>query len=159
MCISTYSKIMHFHNKTCVIMLYTLDIFLLNYVFHFNDTYALWQTIPPKLSLLESYMYSMLQMLLEDPVPGVRSQAVLGVFRIMSLFWELMPSVTIKNIVTKVIQDLAFDSSSADVRESVVKVRGQHKQRRQNINRELWLCSCHARIHWFSLPIQFSCNS
>ena len=63
-----------------------------------------------------------LQMLLEDPVPTVRSQAVLGVFRIMSLFWELMPSVTIKNIVTKVMQDLAFDSASADVRESVVKV-------------------------------------
>lgn len=78
------------------------------------------------LPLLESYMYRMLQMLLEDPVPGVRSQAVLGVFRIMSLFWELMPSVTIKNIITKVIQDLAFDSSSADVRESVIKVRGQH---------------------------------
>lgn len=65
--------------------------------------------------------FDLLLMLLEDPVPGVRSQAVLGVFRIMSLFWELMPSVTIKNIVTKVIQDLAFDSSSADVRESVVK--------------------------------------
>lgn len=78
------------------------------------------------LPLLEGYMYRMLQMLLEDPVPRVRSQAVLGVFRIMSLFWELMPSVTIKNIITKVIQDLAFDSSSADVRESVVKVRGQY---------------------------------
>ncbi|XP_078339811.1 condensin-2 complex subunit G2-like isoform X1 [Crassostrea virginica] len=65
--------------------------------------------------------FDLLLMLLEDPVPTVRSQAVLGVFRIMSLFWELLPSVTIKNIVTKVMQDLAFDSASADVRESVVK--------------------------------------
>jgi hypothetical protein len=63
-------------------------------------------------------------MLLEDPVPAIRSQTVLGVFHVMSLYWELMPTITIKNIVTKVIQDLAFDSSSADVRESVVKVRG-----------------------------------
>ncbi|XP_048765257.2 condensin-2 complex subunit G2-like isoform X2 [Ostrea edulis] len=71
-------------------------------------------------SLLQK-QFDLLLMLLEDPVPAIRSQTVLGVFRIMSLFWELMPSVTIKNIVTKVIQDLAFDSSSADVRESVVK--------------------------------------
>ncbi|XP_061177520.1 condensin-2 complex subunit G2-like isoform X5 [Saccostrea echinata] len=71
--------------------------------------------------ILLQKQFDLLLMLLEDPIPAIRSQTVLGVFRIMSLFWELMPSVTIKNIITKVIQDLAFDSTSADVRESVIK--------------------------------------
>lgn len=67
-------------------------------------------------------MHLFLQELLEDPVPQVRSISVLGVFSVMQSYWEMIPQQTLKFLTVKLLQDCLSDSSSADVRESVIKV-------------------------------------
>ncbi|XP_045444967.1 condensin-2 complex subunit G2 isoform X2 [Pipistrellus kuhlii] len=59
--------------------------------------------------------------LLEDPYPMVRSAGILGVCKITSRYWEMMPPTILIDLLKKVMGDLAFDASSADVRCSVFK--------------------------------------
>ena len=66
----------------------------------------------------------MFQTLLVDPVPMVRVAAVTGVCKVMSIYWEMISATIIKSLISKVILELVWDASSADVRESVIKVRG-----------------------------------
>jgi len=56
------------------------------------------------------------------PYPRVRSLAVLGAFMIMRDFWEVIPQDVLRALTLRLVQDLVNDSSSADVRESVIKV-------------------------------------
>ena len=53
----------------------------------------------------------------------VRAATALGVCRVLSVYWELIPKATIQTFLLKLLQDLAWDASSADVRTSVVTVR------------------------------------
>ncbi|XP_074549020.1 condensin-2 complex subunit G2 isoform X2 [Halichoeres trimaculatus] len=57
--------------------------------------------------------------LLDDPYPTVRSNATLGVCKILAKCWELLPPVIITDFLKKLMMELANDSSSADVRCSV----------------------------------------
>ncbi|XP_060104048.1 condensin-2 complex subunit G2 [Heteronotia binoei] len=59
--------------------------------------------------------------LLEDPHPLVRSTGVLGVSKIAFKYWELIPATVLADLLKKLIEDLAFDTTSADVRCSVFK--------------------------------------
>ncbi|XP_016052423.1 PREDICTED: condensin-2 complex subunit G2 isoform X2 [Miniopterus natalensis] len=59
--------------------------------------------------------------LLEDPYPMVRSAGILGVCKITSKYWEMMPPTILIDLLKKVTGELAFDTSSADVRCSVFK--------------------------------------
>ncbi|XP_028629032.1 condensin-2 complex subunit G2 [Grammomys surdaster] len=59
--------------------------------------------------------------LLEDPYPRVRSTGILGVCKITSKYWEMMPPTILVDLLKKVTGELAFDISSADVRCSVFK--------------------------------------
>ncbi|KAM6215890.1 condensin-2 complex subunit G2 [Rhynchocyon petersi] len=59
--------------------------------------------------------------LLEDPYPLVRSTGVLGVCKITSKYWELMPPTILVDLLKKITGELAFDASSAEVRCSVFK--------------------------------------
>nr|XP_025043667.1 condensin-2 complex subunit G2 isoform X2 [Pelodiscus sinensis] len=59
--------------------------------------------------------------LLEDPQPLVRSTGVLGVSKITSKYWEMIPATILAELLKKLIGDLAFDVTSADVRCSVFK--------------------------------------
>ncbi|XP_077007705.1 condensin-2 complex subunit G2 [Tamandua tetradactyla] len=59
--------------------------------------------------------------LLEDPYPMVRSTGILGVCKIASQYWEMMPPTILLDLLKKVTGELAFDTSSADVRCSVFK--------------------------------------
>ncbi|XP_051008459.1 condensin-2 complex subunit G2 [Acomys russatus] len=59
--------------------------------------------------------------LLEDPYPQVRSTGILGVCKITSKYWEMMPPTILVDLLKKVTGELAFDTSSADVRCSVFK--------------------------------------
>ncbi|NXY81823.1 CNDG2 protein, partial [Alcedo cyanopectus] len=59
--------------------------------------------------------------LLEDPHPIVRSTGVLGVTRITSKYWEMIPPTFLADLLKKLIGDLACDTTSADVRCSVFK--------------------------------------
>ncbi|XP_040840295.1 condensin-2 complex subunit G2 isoform X2 [Ochotona curzoniae] len=59
--------------------------------------------------------------LLEDPYPMVRSTGILGVCKIASKYWEMMPPTILIDLLKKVTGELAFDTSSADVRCSVFK--------------------------------------
>ncbi|CAL9698109.1 unnamed protein product [Knipowitschia caucasica] len=58
--------------------------------------------------------------LLEDPHPLVRSNAILGVCKILGRCWELFPPIIITDFLKKMLE-LATDTSSADVRCSVFK--------------------------------------
>ena len=64
----------------------------------------------------------MLQELLYDPFPKVRSLSIKGLSKVMTEFWEMIPADTVKNLVLTLIQDLLADASSSDVRQGVVKV-------------------------------------
>uniref|UniRef100_A0A8D0L9X4 Non-SMC condensin II complex subunit G2 n=1 Tax=Sphenodon punctatus TaxID=8508 RepID=A0A8D0L9X4_SPHPU len=59
--------------------------------------------------------------LLEDPQPLVRSTGVLGVSKIAFKYWEMIPAAVLADLLKKLIEDLAFDVTSADVRCSVFK--------------------------------------
>jgi condensin-2 complex subunit G2 len=52
----------------------------------------------------------------------VRVAAVTGVCKVMSIYWEMISATIIKSLISKVILELVWDASSADVRESVIKV-------------------------------------
>ncbi|XP_035765489.1 condensin-2 complex subunit G2 [Neolamprologus brichardi] len=59
--------------------------------------------------------------LLDDPHPTVRSNATLGVCKILAKCWELLPPTIITDFMKKLVAELAADSSSPDVRCSVFK--------------------------------------
>ena len=59
---------------------------------------------------------------LDDPCPVVRVTGVQGVCRILGMFWELIPPHVLTTFMTKLINDMAFDVSSSDVRVAVIKV-------------------------------------
>nr|XP_046227928.1 condensin-2 complex subunit G2 isoform X2 [Scatophagus argus] len=56
-----------------------------------------------------------------DPHPAVRSNATLGVCKILAKCWELLPPTIITDFLKKLMVELAADSSSPDVRCSVFK--------------------------------------
>ncbi|XP_030855770.1 condensin-2 complex subunit G2 [Strongylocentrotus purpuratus] len=62
-----------------------------------------------------------LQGFLQDPCPVLRVTGVQGVCRILGMFWELIPAHVLTTFLSKLIQDMAFDASSSDVRVSVFK--------------------------------------
>ncbi|XP_078576354.1 condensin-2 complex subunit G2-like [Branchiostoma floridae x Branchiostoma japonicum] len=59
--------------------------------------------------------------LLEDPEPMLRLIAVRGVCRIVGLYWELIPATVVQDFLKRVIDDMANDCNSADVRAAVFK--------------------------------------
>ncbi|XP_069015631.1 condensin-2 complex subunit G2 [Embiotoca jacksoni] len=59
--------------------------------------------------------------LLNDPHPTVRSNATLGVCKILVKCWELLPPTVVTDFLKKLVMELAQDSSSPDVRCSVFK--------------------------------------
>ncbi|XP_034416407.1 condensin-2 complex subunit G2 isoform X2 [Cyclopterus lumpus] len=59
--------------------------------------------------------------LLDDPHPTVRCNAILGVCKILSKCWELLPPTIVTDFLKKLVMELASDSSSPDVRCSVFK--------------------------------------
>ncbi|XP_022081754.1 condensin-2 complex subunit G2-like isoform X2 [Acanthaster planci] len=70
---------------------------------------------------LTQKQFDIFQDLLDDPCPVVRVTGVHGICRIASVFWELIPGHTLEAFITKLIRDMAFDVSTADVRASVFK--------------------------------------
>ncbi|XP_062377592.1 condensin-2 complex subunit G2 [Sardina pilchardus] len=54
--------------------------------------------------------------LLDDQQPLVRSTAVLGTCTVLSKCWEFIPSDIIGDLLKKLVQQLAYDASSPDVR-------------------------------------------
>ncbi|NXJ65941.1 CNDG2 protein, partial [Rostratula benghalensis] len=59
--------------------------------------------------------------LLEDPHPVVRSTGILGVTQITSKYWEMIPPTILADLLKKLTEELACDTTSADVRCSVFK--------------------------------------
>lgn len=58
---------------------------------------------------------------LMDPVPLVRSIAVQGTCQVLTEYWDLIPVNIIQEFITCMFRKLLYDSSSPDVRTSVVK--------------------------------------
>ncbi|XP_066544086.1 condensin-2 complex subunit G2 isoform X2 [Amia ocellicauda] len=65
--------------------------------------------------------FEVLFSLLEDPQPLVRSTGILGVCRITSKYWEMIPPAILTDFLKKMVIDLAADVSCADVRCAVFK--------------------------------------
>ena len=63
--------------------------------------------------------FDLLSALLKDPDHQVRTNAVLGVCNILKEYWEVLPINTTHTILKFLIDTLAFDSSSANVRYSL----------------------------------------
>ncbi|XP_034024077.1 condensin-2 complex subunit G2 [Thalassophryne amazonica] len=59
--------------------------------------------------------------LLDDPHPVVRSNAILGVCKILAKCWEVLPAAIITDFLKKLVMELAADTSSPDVRCTVFK--------------------------------------
>ncbi|XP_033625419.1 condensin-2 complex subunit G2-like [Asterias rubens] len=70
---------------------------------------------------LTQKQFDILQDLLDDPCPVVRVTGIHGICRIASVFWEVIPSPTLEGFMTKLVRDMAFDVSTADVRVAVFK--------------------------------------
>ena len=64
----------------------------------------------------------MFQRLLQDSSVTVRCVAIQGVCRICNVFWELIPAKVIQTLLLTLVRELAWDSSSADVRQAVLRV-------------------------------------
>lgn len=62
------------------------------------------------------------QELLNDPSVVVRVTGVVGVCRVLSYFWEMIPAAVIKSLLTRLIRDLAWDASAIGVRVAVLQV-------------------------------------
>lgn len=69
-------------------------------------------------TLLDKQFY-LLEKLMNDECPDVRSVAVEGLCRVFYLFWEVIPSTTITKIITKIFDDMSHESCS-EVRLSTV---------------------------------------
>ncbi|CAA7399406.1 unnamed protein product [Spirodela intermedia] len=72
-----------------------------------------------KNELLEKQFF-LLERLLADDSPDIRSVAVEGCCRVLYLFWEVIPSSTITKMLTKIIDDISHDASN-DVKLSTLK--------------------------------------
>ena len=47
---------------------------------------------------------------------------VVGVCRVLSYFWEMVPAAVIKSLLIRLIRDLAWDASAIGVRVAVLQV-------------------------------------
>lgn len=64
--------------------------------------------------------FDQLMDLLADKDFNVRTIGVQGVCRVLGIYWELLPAATIKVMLDRLVNDLAFDSSSTMVRVAVM---------------------------------------
>lgn len=69
--------------------------------------------------MLDKQFYLLDKLILDD-CPDVRAVAVEGSCRVLHLFWEVIPSSTITNILKKITNDLSHDTCT-EVRLSTVK--------------------------------------
>jgi Condensin II non structural maintenance of chromosomes subunit len=63
--------------------------------------------------------FDQLQSLLSDRDAKVRSMGVKGISRVLGVYWELIPTQTIKSFLMALISEMAFDKSSSTVRTAV----------------------------------------
>ncbi|KAJ3670032.1 hypothetical protein LUZ60_010356 [Juncus effusus] len=69
--------------------------------------------------LLEKQLF-FLEKLLFDSSPEIRSLSIEGLFKIVHLFWEIIPSSTIAKLLTKVFDEMSLDSCN-EIRVSCLK--------------------------------------
>ncbi|GAB1606710.1 hypothetical protein Ahia01_000953600 [Argonauta hians] len=95
----------------------------LNSLYLFIDVFPIQNTaggIQENNDLLQN-QFNTFDILLMDPCPSIRSRTIVGVCQMLSAYWQMIPKEVIKSYITTLIEDLAWDSSSAEVRESVLK--------------------------------------
>ena len=59
--------------------------------------------------------------MLFDKAVCVRVVAVRGVCRVLGVFWELIPDLMIKHLLSKLFENLAFDSASSSIRLGILE--------------------------------------
>ncbi|KYQ88612.1 hypothetical protein DLAC_11353 [Tieghemostelium lacteum] len=87
----------------------------------FIDVFPLTDTDQPQsdIDILYQKQFTILKDLLMDPNIQVRVIMIKGICEILSKFWEVVPISTSRVLISKIINELAFDSSSSLVRETV----------------------------------------
>jgi condensin-2 complex subunit G2 len=65
--------------------------------------------------------FSALETLLYDESVAVRCAVIPGVFRMLNLYWELIPEQTIRVLLAHLFNDLAHDAASSAVRTAVLE--------------------------------------
>ena len=78
------------------------------------------------LSLSISPSLPLVQDLLADPAPVIRTMGVTGICRVLGIYWELIPSATLQTLLKRLIKDMSCDMSSSAVRASVFHVSWLH---------------------------------
>lgn len=69
-------------------------------------------------SVLQRQFTALTELLL-DPCPGVREVGVVGVGRVLSNYWELVPPATSKALLLRLVDDCAHDAAAPAVRAAV----------------------------------------
>ncbi|XP_064397126.1 condensin-2 complex subunit G2-like isoform X2 [Halichondria panicea] len=59
--------------------------------------------------------------LLGDASVMVRVSAVMGVCRVLSYYWEMIPAPVVKALISRMVKELAWDSAAVNVRVAVVQ--------------------------------------
>ncbi|XP_002980805.2 condensin-2 complex subunit G2 [Selaginella moellendorffii] len=65
--------------------------------------------------------FALIEKLLLDPCPDVRSVTVEGACRILRLFWEIIPAANTAKLLTKIVNDIPSDQSSSSARLAVLE--------------------------------------
>ena len=66
----------------------------------------------------------------------VRCSCINGVCCILSYYWEMIPAHVIREISRTLINELAFDTASSDIRVAVLQVRVEEKGEEGRIERQ-----------------------
>ena len=66
----------------------------------------------------------------------VRCSCINGVCCILSYYWEMIPAHVIRDISRTLINELAFDTASSDIRVAVLQVRVEEKGEEGRIERQ-----------------------
>lgn len=59
--------------------------------------------------------------LLQDSSVAVRVTAILGVCKVVATYWEMIPAIVIKTFLQELVENLAWDTASVDVRVAVLQ--------------------------------------
>lgn len=94
-----------------------------NALFQFSLVFPLIKSDTTNVEFDES-LHEQIRLLVEslsDKYPNVRKQGILASGRILSIYWELLNHQVVTTILNQLYNNLAFDKSSPQVREAVLK--------------------------------------
>lgn len=56
-----------------------------------------------------------------DESVTVRTVAIEGIFRVLNAYWEMLPDEIIRVLLSRLVNDIAFDTASSNIRLAVLQ--------------------------------------